>query len=76
MYEQDPDVVRWGLHLLDGCHIPCCGGSPGSTTHYEKDLSKVECVEEGYCETKCNEVENDEIIAHALQEELSRLGSC
>ncbi|KAH7853761.1 hypothetical protein Vadar_006302 [Vaccinium darrowii] len=41
----------------------------------DNDLSKVECVEEGYCETKCNEVENDEIIAHALQEELSRLAA-
>lgn len=34
MYEQDPDVVRWGLHLLQ---------------------------------------ENDEVIAHALQEELSQV---
>ncbi|XP_058204602.1 OVARIAN TUMOR DOMAIN-containing deubiquitinating enzyme 9 isoform X2 [Rhododendron vialii] len=74
MYEQDPDVVRWGLHLLDICRIPS-GGSPGSSIHYEKDLSQVECVKEGYCETKCDEVENDEIIAHALQEELSRLAA-
>ncbi|KAF7147661.1 hypothetical protein RHSIM_Rhsim03G0117600 [Rhododendron simsii] len=74
MYEQDPDVVRWGLHLLDICRIPS-GGSPGSSIHYEKDLSQVECVKEGYCETKCDEVENDEIIAHALQQELSRLAA-
>ncbi|KAG5557559.1 hypothetical protein RHGRI_007711 [Rhododendron griersonianum] len=74
MYEQDPDVVRWGLHLLDICRMPS-GGSPGSSIHYEKDLSQVECVKEGYCETKCDEVENDEIIAHALQEELSRLAA-
>lgn len=73
MYEQDPDVVRWGLHLLDICRIPC--SSPGSSIHYEKDLSQVECVKEGFCETKCDEVENDEIIAHALQEELSQLAA-
>ncbi|KAI8563642.1 hypothetical protein RHMOL_Rhmol03G0125500 [Rhododendron molle] len=74
MYEQDPDVVRWGLHHLDICRIPS-GGSPGSSIHYEKDLSQVECVKEGYCEKKCDEVENDEIIAHALQEELSLLAA-
>ncbi|CAL5363456.1 unnamed protein product [Camellia sinensis] len=74
MYEQDPDVVRWGLHLLDGCSVST-DGSPGSIVHYDKDLSQVEYVKEGVCETKHNEVENDEIIARAFQEELSRLAA-
>ncbi|KAI8029058.1 hypothetical protein LOK49_LG01G00492 [Camellia lanceoleosa] len=74
MYELDPDVVRWGLHLLDGCSVST-DGSPGSIVHYDKDLSQVENVEEGFCETKHNEVENDEIIARAFQEELSRLAA-
>ncbi|THG06810.1 hypothetical protein TEA_001959 [Camellia sinensis var. sinensis] len=74
MYEQDPDVVRWGLHLLDGCSVST-DGSPGSIVHYDKDLSQVEYVKEGFCETKHNEVENDEIIARAFQEELSRLAA-
>jgi len=74
MYEQDPDVVPWGLHLLDVCRIST-GSSPCSTIHFEKDLSQIEYVQEGYCVTKCNEVENDEIIAYAFQEELSRLAA-
>ncbi|GFZ14731.1 cysteine proteinases superfamily protein [Actinidia rufa] len=74
MYEQDPDVVRWGLHLLDVSRTSN-GGSPSSTIHYEWDLSQVESVSEGYCERKCNELESDEIIAHAFQEELSRLAA-
>lgn len=72
--EQDPDVVRWGLHLLDICSISN-GGAPDTVTHYGKDLSQVEYVIEGYYETKHINVENDEVIAHALQEELSRLAN-
>uniref|UniRef100_A0A5B7AXF3 ubiquitinyl hydrolase 1 n=1 Tax=Davidia involucrata TaxID=16924 RepID=A0A5B7AXF3_DAVIN len=81
-YEQDPDVVRWGLHLLDVCSISN-SGSPGASTKYE-DLPQVEYVEEGflgkyveegYYETKHDNLENDETIAHALQEELSRLAA-
>ncbi|KAL6980324.1 hypothetical protein U1Q18_052669 [Sarracenia purpurea var. burkii] len=74
MYEQDPDVVRWGLHLLD-VYRSSNGSSSGSIIHYDKDLSQVERVKEGYCERKCDEVENDEIIARAFQEELSRLAA-
>ncbi|KAK2968189.1 hypothetical protein RJ640_018282 [Escallonia rubra] len=70
--EFDPDVVRWGLHLLDVC-TPSNDGAPSTITLYDMDLSRVEYVREGYCETKQINVENDEVIAHALQEELSRL---
>ncbi|KAK3034115.1 hypothetical protein RJ639_034467 [Escallonia herrerae] len=70
--ELDPDVVRWGLHLLDVCTLSN-DGAPSTITLYDMDLSRVEYVREGYCETKQINVENDEVIAHALQEELSRL---
>lgn len=75
--EYDPDVVRWGLHhLMDVCSVTN-GGSPGVFTHYDKDLSSVEYVCEGYCEndkmSNFTNVESDEMIALALQEELSRL---
>ncbi|KAL6520618.1 hypothetical protein OROMI_032178 [Orobanche minor] len=69
-YEQDPDVVRWGLNHLF-CSIPR-GGSPGPFTRYDKDFSSVGYVREGYCEGYYNSVENDE-IALSLQEEFSRL---
>ncbi|CAK9159657.1 unnamed protein product [Ilex paraguariensis] len=74
IYEQDPDVVRWGLHLLDICSFTDAG-SPGIVTCYDEDLSQVEYVKEDYCEAKHTNVDNDEIIAHAFQEELSRIAA-
>ncbi|XP_050155661.1 OVARIAN TUMOR DOMAIN-containing deubiquitinating enzyme 9-like isoform X2 [Malus sylvestris] len=71
-YNLDPDVVRWGLHLLDVCTMSN-DNSHSTITQYDQDFSQVECVREGYVEP-CN-VENDEIIAQAYQEELSRLTS-
>ncbi|KAL3523487.1 hypothetical protein ACH5RR_016321 [Cinchona calisaya] len=74
IYEYDPDVIRWGLHLLDVCS-PSDSGSPNTVTRYDTDLSQVAYVKEGYCETIHTNVDNDEIIAHAYQEELSRLAA-
>ncbi|XP_076895780.1 OVARIAN TUMOR DOMAIN-containing deubiquitinating enzyme 9-like [Bidens hawaiensis] len=88
--EHDPDIVRWGLHhLMEVCSVTN-GGSPAVFTHYDKDLSSVEYVSEGFCESNdanvendetdekdkglgYTNVENDEMIARAFQEELSRL---
>ncbi|XP_047324346.1 OVARIAN TUMOR DOMAIN-containing deubiquitinating enzyme 9-like [Impatiens glandulifera] len=72
MHQHDPDVVRWGLHLLDGCHLSD-NGSPPSTLHYERDLYQVQYVHEGFNERNDGGVENDEIIARAYQEELERV---
>ncbi|KAL8193170.1 hypothetical protein R6Q57_027074 [Mikania cordata] len=59
--EHDPDIVRWGLHhLMDVCSVND-GGSPVVFTHYDKDLSSVEYVSEGYCESNDASVENAEI---------------
>ncbi|KAF7811835.1 OTU domain-containing protein [Senna tora] len=71
-YDMDPDVVRWGLHLLDVCTLSS-SGSPSIVTHYDPDLSQVEYVREGFCQHA--NVENDEAVARAYQEELSRLDS-
>ncbi|CAH9116058.1 unnamed protein product [Cuscuta europaea] len=86
--ELDPDVVRWGLHLIDVCSIND-SGSPVTITQYDEDMSQTELIREGYCDTSHLPqtelirgghydtshayVENDEIIAHTLQEELSRV---
>lgn len=72
-YKLDPDVERWGLHLLDVCTL-ANDTSHSTVTGYDADVSKVEYVREGYVVEPCN-VENDEVIAHAYQEELSRLAS-
>lgn len=86
MYKLDPDVVRWGLHLLDVCSLSN-NGSPETLTCYENDLSESVTVEEGFshptssvvdegfCYPTHSVVENDEVIAHALQEELSKLAT-
>lgn len=66
IFEHDPDVVRWGLHhLLDVCSSGN-SGSPQTITGYDKDVSEVLYVREGYCD-------NDEIIARAYQEDDSVL---
>ncbi|XP_060174872.1 OVARIAN TUMOR DOMAIN-containing deubiquitinating enzyme 9-like [Lycium barbarum] len=73
VYEPDPDVVRWNLHLIDVCGINN-GGSVGTITQYDRDFSQLGyVVMEGYSEPTHTNVENDEVIAHALQEELSSL---
>ncbi|WJX14106.1 hypothetical protein P8452_04411 [Trifolium repens] len=71
-HDMDPDVVRWGLHLLDGCTF-VHGRSPGVVTRCDPDLSQVEYVTEGFCEY--SNVEHDEAVARAYQEELSQLDS-
>ncbi|KAK7279628.1 hypothetical protein RJT34_24683 [Clitoria ternatea] len=71
-HELDPDVVRWGLHLLDVCTLSH-RGSPSIVTQYDPDLSQVEYVREGFCQHPY--VENDEAVARAYQEELSQLDS-
>lgn len=75
-YDIDPDVMRWGLHLLDVCTFTN-DGSRSTVTEYRFDpsYSQVGYVNEGYCEP-CNvNLENDEAIAHAFQEEISRIDS-
>ncbi|KAG8645261.1 hypothetical protein MANES_10G048900v8 [Manihot esculenta] len=76
MYDQDPDVVRWGLHtLVDVCALPSSGPS-NSITQYGVDECQVGYVVEGYNEAgNANNVENDAVIACALQEELSRVAA-
>ncbi|KAF5188010.1 Otu domain-containing protein [Thalictrum thalictroides] len=80
-HEPDPDVVRWGLHLLDG--DPCfsstyCGSATQPmpnyySEHYPSDDHHEDYASEGHQGFEHSNVENDEIIAHALQEELSQL---
>ncbi|XP_020229706.1 OTU domain-containing protein DDB_G0284757 isoform X1 [Cajanus cajan] len=70
--DMDPDVLRWGLHLLDVCTLSH-RGSPSIVTQYDPDLSQVEYVREGFCQHEY--VDNDEAVARAYQEELSRLDS-
>ncbi|KAM3698357.1 hypothetical protein ACJW31_06G182700 [Castanea mollissima] len=64
-YDYDPDVTRWDVCTLTN-NASCSG-----VTRYGQDLSRVEFVREGYFEK--DNVENDEAVARALQEEFSRI---
>ncbi|KAL2906472.1 hypothetical protein RDABS01_005182 [Bienertia sinuspersici] len=75
--EQDQDVIRWGLNLLDFGPLfhNNYGGDYNSTEdgsiyhgQYMRDYNY-----DTTCNSGCNYLENDAIIAHTLQEEFSRL---
>lgn len=72
MCDLDPDVVRWGLHLIDVCSL-ANNGSPQTVTCFVEDKSTTDTLKEEFCSKVEPVVENDKAIAQALQEELSRL---
>ncbi|GAV62632.1 OTU domain-containing protein [Cephalotus follicularis] len=70
--EQDSDVIQWGLRLFNS--DPYANYGYGGTViqnepgHYQGQYFKEE-----HYDADASNVENDELIAHALQEELSQL---
>lgn len=70
--EQDPDVVQWGLRFFKSDPY---SDSAYCNTEIQDDIScyQGQYGEEVHYGIQCNDVDNDEIIAHALQEELSQL---
>lgn len=74
MVTDDPLLVRWGLHdLLDGFQ----NTGVGRTSVQLNDAARTEFFQAGesYTVRGHSSVENDEVIAHALQEELVAEGS-
>ncbi|XP_062173123.1 OVARIAN TUMOR DOMAIN-containing deubiquitinating enzyme 12-like isoform X3 [Alnus glutinosa] len=71
-YEQDPDIVRWGLQLFNSDPYSSCGYYD-TTIPDDVDYYHGQYFEEDNYDTECSNVENDELIAQALQEELSQL---
>lgn len=76
-YEQDPDVVRWGLQLFDSDPYSNCGylgtviqDDCDGDYYHQAQYFKQESYDS---DSDSRNVENDEVIAHALQEELSQL---
>lgn len=72
-YEQDPDVVQWGLQLFEADPYSTCGYC-GAVT-----LENVSCYhghyfnEDNYDTDEFSYIENDELMAQALQQQLSQL---
>lgn len=72
-YDQDPDILRWGLNLLEI-------GEPFSTNTYSTTSTPQnsgyyigEYERESHYDSMESKVESDEMLAHALQEEYSNL---
>lgn len=82
MCEHDPDLVRWGLHLLqdaltDHPTTPDSNSDPNyssNTDCYSNRMIKEDITrsENGHVKNQ-NMVENDEAIAYTLQQELAQL---
>ncbi|XP_052882850.1 OVARIAN TUMOR DOMAIN-containing deubiquitinating enzyme 9-like isoform X1 [Gossypium arboreum] len=70
----DPDVARWDLQDIQVC-VYSHSGARCSITQYDKYNSQTVQIREGCYEPECVNVENDAVIAHALQEELSRVAA-
>ncbi|CAL9146493.1 unnamed protein product [Musa hybrid cultivar] len=71
MYEQDPNLVRWGLHLL--LEPPLNSAYCATSGHDSTNDSGLHCADESESWEARDSVENDEVIARALQEELSQI---
>ncbi|KAL9241614.1 hypothetical protein vseg_015705 [Gypsophila vaccaria] len=76
--EPDNDVIRWGLNLLDVGQFfnSSYGRNCGQDYNQDGSMYQSQYMREYNYDTACstdyNYVENDAVIAHALQEEFSR----
>lgn len=73
MNEQDSEVLRWGFDILHDDPFSNCGYYGGITQHYASFYDSSYVREGNIGTTGYTAIENDEIIAHTLQEEFSRL---
>nr|XP_019709805.1 OTU domain-containing protein DDB_G0284757 [Elaeis guineensis] len=73
MYEQDSEVLHWGLDILHDDPFSNFGYCGGTTQHDASFYGSSYAREGNIGTTGYTAIENDEIIAHALQEEFSQL---
>lgn len=69
MCEPDSDVVKWGLNFLDVDQI-FSSTYYGDSNQQDVNISHEQYNGNTYHENEFNNVENDEMIAHSLQQEL------
>ncbi|XP_022978801.1 RNA polymerase sigma factor sigF, chloroplastic [Cucurbita maxima] len=70
MNDYDSDAISWGLRLFNGDSSYSSEYFPDMAQH---DVNFYEHYYGNHCNNEVNHVENDEIIAHTLQEEFSQL---
>lgn len=71
-HDQDHDFVQWGLQLFDSNPYSNCGYC-STLTQDNLDYYPGPYFEEDDFTMDCGNVDSDELLAHALQEELSQL---
>ncbi|KAL3828479.1 hypothetical protein ACJIZ3_017281 [Penstemon smallii] len=71
-YEQDPDVVRWGLQLFDGDPYSSYGYC-GSLTQINTDYYPGHYLKGYDYEEECRNSGNNDLIFNSLHEDLSQL---
>lgn len=71
-YEQDPDVVRWGLQLFDGDPYSNCGYC-GSVSQHNADCYSDNYVKGYQYDTECSYTGDHNLNVNCLEEELSQL---
>lgn len=71
MCEPDSDVVKWGLHFLDVDQI-FSSTYYGDSNQHDVNICHEQYNNGGnsYQENDFNNVQNDEMLAHSLQQEL------
>ncbi|CAN6286089.1 unnamed protein product [Urochloa humidicola] len=75
LYDQDPDVIRWGLHLLLPAHrhTQTTATTPHTAYAPPPPLQHPTGDTSNSLDIKVEHVDSDEVIAQALQEELSQV---
>ncbi|XP_057954819.1 OVARIAN TUMOR DOMAIN-containing deubiquitinating enzyme 12-like [Malania oleifera] len=71
-YEQDPDVIRWGLQFFESDPYSNCGYCDTVASNFV-DYYDGEYFKEDHYGAQCCNLENGELLFHALQEDLSQL---
>lgn len=71
-YEQDPDVLRWGLQLFDGHPLPDCGYYDANAQYNAEDYYQQQYYNEDRYDMGCISLANSELNEHDIQQ-LSQL---
>lgn len=71
-YEQDPDVLRWGLQLFDGHPLPDCGYCDANAQYNVEDYYQQQYYNEDRYDMGCISLTNSELNEHDIQQ-LSQL---
>ncbi|XP_051130273.1 OVARIAN TUMOR DOMAIN-containing deubiquitinating enzyme 12-like [Andrographis paniculata] len=70
MHQPEPDATLWSFFNIDNIFS---NNYYGDSTQHDVKISHEQYTRDNHYETEYGNIENDEILAHALQEEMSQL---